>query len=188
MTDQQPETPEEPTPEEQAAIQTDPPAATPTEGEPAPQPGGEPAPIEEELAPGEPTGSDGSPVDSRGLSEEQQPNPAAPDAEDDEDDEDDDIFDSTDEPDVDTTVSGATAPGGAVMANADGVPVQHGEPNPGLGVTPGEEEPREPLPEQGEFEPEAIEIDRPDIGTPVEVTEVEVIEVEVEPEPEPPTV
>lgn len=92
-----------------------------------------------------------------------------------------DLDDGDDGP-VDETLSGATAPGGALMPNADGTLVQHGEPTPGLGVTPGEQPPPQPQRvSEGVYEPDPVDIDRPDIGTTVEVTEVEILDG---PEPE----
>jgi hypothetical protein len=76
---------------------------------------------------------------------------------------------------ADTTVSGATAPGGAVLPDTEtGAPRQHGQVDPLAGVAPSE------FPGSGEArdaggvsEPDQIETERADIGTPVEGSEGE---------------
>lgn len=69
------------------------------------------------------------------------------------------------------------SPAGAVWPSAEngGIAVQHGEPSPGLGVTPAddgddsaEHNERQVL---GVTEPEQVATTRPDIGTPIEEDE-----------------
>jgi hypothetical protein len=71
---------------------------------------------------------------------------------------------------ADTSVSGATAPAGAPQPDAEtGVPRQHGESTPGLGQAPSEfPGAGEATEAQGVSEPDQVEIERADIGTPVE--------------------
>lgn len=72
-------------------------------------------------------------------------------------------------PEVDTTVSGHTAPAGAVQPDAEtGIPRQHGEVTPGLGVSPSAfPDAGTAPPVQGVSEPEQVEVERADVGTPV---------------------
>jgi hypothetical protein len=68
-----------------------------------------------------------------------------------------------------TTLSDDVAPAGHVQPDADGNPRQHADSNPELGVAPDTlaDTPSEAPPTPGEFEPEPVDIDRPDVGTPV---------------------
>lgn len=70
---------------------------------------------------------------------------------------------------TETVVYDATAPAGHVQTDEDGNPRQHGDLNPEVGKAP-DALPgtgTEPTPPPDEFEPEQVEIDRPDVGTPV---------------------
>jgi hypothetical protein len=68
-----------------------------------------------------------------------------------------------------TTLSDDVAPAGHVQPDPDGNPRQHGDSNPELGVAPDTlaNTASEAPPTPGEYEPEPVDIDRPDVGTPV---------------------
>jgi hypothetical protein len=99
----------------------------------------------------------------------EQPADDAPEA--DEPEQDDAAEASDDAPDhVDASVEGATAPAGGTKVDPEtGVARQHGEITPGLGVAPDAfPDAGTATAQQGVSEPEQVETDRPDIGTPTE--------------------